>query len=110
MVYLMISPMKGVIRFGKRGKLRPQYVGPYEVVKHIRSVAYELKLPFELATVHPLFHVSMIKKCISDPVSILSVESLKVDTNLSYEEVPIEIQDRKVKKFRSKELTSVKVL
>ena len=109
-VYLKISPMKGVMRFGKKGKLSPGYVGPYEILKRVEKVAYELKLPIELASVHPLFHISMLKKCIGDPVSILPLEGLGVNENLSYEEVPVEILDRQVKKLRNKEVASVKVL
>ncbi|KAH0775084.1 hypothetical protein KY290_012221 [Solanum tuberosum] len=109
-VYLKISPMKGVMRFGKKGKLSPRYVGPYEISKHVRKVAYELKLPIELAPIHPVFHISMLKKCIGDPVSFLPLEGLGVDESLSYEEVPVEILDRQVKKLRNKEVASVKVL
>ena len=109
-VYLKISPMKGVMRFGKKGKLSPRYVGPYEILKRVGKVAYELKLPIELAPVHPVFHISMLKKCIGDPVSILPLEGLGVNENLSYEEVPVEILDRQVKKLRNKEVAFVKVL
>uniref|UniRef100_A0A0V0GSD7 Putative ovule protein n=1 Tax=Solanum chacoense TaxID=4108 RepID=A0A0V0GSD7_SOLCH len=66
-VYLKISPMKSVMRFGKKGKLSPRYVVPYQTLKCIGKVAYELDLPNELALVHPVFHVSMLKKCIGDP-------------------------------------------
>ncbi|WMV42180.1 hypothetical protein MTR67_035565 [Solanum verrucosum] len=97
-------------RFGKTGKLSPRYVGPYQILKRVGKVAYELNLPNELAPVHPVFHVSMLKKCIGDPISILLLEGLGVDKNLSYEEVPIEILDRQVKRLRNKEVASVKVL
>ena len=65
--------MKGVMGIGKKGKLSPQYVGFYEVVQWIVKVAYELKLPSELASVHSVFHVPMLKKCIGNPVSILPI-------------------------------------
>ena len=74
--------MKGVMRFGRKGKLSPRYVGPYAILQKIGKVAYELKLPSELASVHPFFHVSMFNKCIGDPVSILPIEGLGVDENL----------------------------
>ncbi|WMV24807.1 hypothetical protein MTR67_018192 [Solanum verrucosum] len=61
-VYLKISPMKGVMRFHKKGKLSPRYVGPHQILRSIGKVAYELDLPNELASVHPVFHVSMLKK------------------------------------------------
>ena len=66
--------MKGMVRLGKNGRLSPRYAGPYQVVKHIGSVAYELKLPIELAPVHPIFDVSMLKKRIGDLVSILPLK------------------------------------
>ena len=73
--------------FGKKGKLSPLYVGPNEISKWVGSVVYELKLQNELSMIHPVFHVSMLKKCIGDPVSILYLEGLKVKYYLSYEEV-----------------------
>ncbi|XP_015167327.1 uncharacterized protein [Solanum tuberosum] len=93
------------MRFGKKGKLSPWYVGPYEILKRVGKVAYELKLPIELAPIQPVFHISMLKKCIGDPVSILHLEGLGVT-----EEVPVEILNRHVKKLRNKEAASVKVL
>ena len=75
-VYLKISPMKGVVRFVKKGKLTPPYVGPDEILKRVGKVSYELKLPSELASVHPIFHVSLLKLCICDPESILLIEVL----------------------------------
>ncbi|WMV18827.1 hypothetical protein MTR67_012212 [Solanum verrucosum] len=109
-VYLKISPMKGVMRFGKKGKLSPRYVGPNQILKHIGKVAYELDLPNGLAPVHPVFHVSMLKKCIGDPLSIISLEILEVDESLSYEEILVDILDRQFKRLRNKEIASVKVL
>ncbi|KAK4737356.1 hypothetical protein R3W88_001053 [Solanum pinnatisectum] len=102
--------MKNVMRFGKKGNLSPLYVGPYQILKRVGKVAYELDLPNELAPIHPVFHVSMLKKCIGDPVSILPLEGLGVDENLSYEDVSVEIMDRQVKRLRNKEVASVKVL
>ncbi|KAH0644862.1 hypothetical protein KY284_032746 [Solanum tuberosum] len=109
-VYLKISSMNGVMRFGKKGKLSPQFVGPYQILKRIGKVAYELDFPNELAPVHPVFHVSMLKKCIGDPVSIIPLEGLGVDESLSYEEIFVEILDRQVKRLRNKEVAFVKVL
>ena len=68
--------MKGVMRFGRKGKLSPRYVGLYEILKRVGEVEYELAFPAELASVHPLFHISMLKKCLGDPASILPVEGL----------------------------------
>ncbi|WMV31865.1 hypothetical protein MTR67_025250 [Solanum verrucosum] len=109
-VYLKVSPMKGVMRFGKKGKLNPRYIGPYRIAKRIGNVAYELELPQELAAVHPVFHISMLKKCIGDPSLILPTESIKIKDNLSYEEVPVQILDRQVRRLRTKDVASVKVL
>ncbi|XP_069144433.1 uncharacterized protein [Solanum lycopersicum] len=100
--------MKGVVRLGKKGKLSPRYVGPYEFLERVINVTYELRLPSELALVYPVFHVFMLKKCIGDPESILPIEGLAVDENVSYEEVPVEILDLQVKKYRFKEVASTK--
>ena len=72
-VYLKFSPIKGVARFGKKGKLSRRYVGPYEILQRVIKIAYELKFSSELASVHPIFCISMLKKCISDPESILPI-------------------------------------
>ena len=108
-VYLKLSPMKGVVRFCKKGKLSPRYVGPYEILQRVGKVAYKLKLPSEMALVHPVFHVSILKKCIGDPESILPIEGLGVKDNMSYEDVLVQILNRQVKKF-NKEVASVKVV
>ncbi|WMV58543.1 hypothetical protein MTR67_051928 [Solanum verrucosum] len=108
--YLKISPMKGVMRFVKKGKLSPRIIGPYQILEHIGEVAYELDLTNELSLVHLVYHVCMLKKCIGDPVCIIPLEGLGVDESFSYEEVPVEIFDRKVKRLRNKEVASVKVL
>ena len=102
--------MKGVVRFGNKWKLSPHYVDPYEIFQRVGKVAYELKLATELAQVHPVFHDSMLKKSIGDPESIFPIQGLGVKYNLSYEEVPVKIRDRKVKKLRNNELVFVKVL
>ena len=109
-VFLKVSPMKGVMRFGKKGKLSPRYIGPYKITKRVGQVAYELELPQELSMVHPVFHVSMLRKCIGDPSRITPIEDVQVTEDLTYEEVPVAILDRQVKKLRNKEMASVKVL
>ncbi|WMV18890.1 hypothetical protein MTR67_012275 [Solanum verrucosum] len=93
--------MKGVMRFGKKRKLSSLYIGPYRIAKRIGNVAYELKLPHELAAVHPVFHISMLKKCIGDPSLILPTESIRIKDNLSYEQIPVQILDRQVRRFRT---------
>ncbi|WMV13376.1 hypothetical protein MTR67_006761 [Solanum verrucosum] len=109
-VYLKISLMKGVMRFGKKGKLSSRYVGPYQILRSVSKVAYELHLTNDLATVHSDFHVSILKKFVGDSTSVVPLEGLGVDESLLYEEVLIEILDRQVKKLRNKEVSSVKVL
>ena len=105
---MKISPMKGVVIFGKKGKLSPSCVGPYEILQMVGKVVYQLKLPNDLPLVHPIFHVSMMKKCVSDPEFILPIEGLGVKNNLSYEEVPLQILDTQVKILRNKEVVTIK--
>ncbi|WMV54520.1 hypothetical protein MTR67_047905 [Solanum verrucosum] len=102
--------MKGVMRFGKKGKLSPQYIGPYRISKRINNVAYELELPPELAAVHLVFHISMLKKCMGDSSFIIPTEDIGIKDSLSYKEIPVEILNRQVRKLRTKEVASVKVL
>ena len=107
---MKISLIKGVIRFGRKGKLSTRYVGPYEILQLVGEVAYELTLPSELASIHPVFHVSMLKECLGDPASILLFKVLGIDENLSYEEVPVKILHRLVKRLRSNEIATEKEL
>ena len=86
-IYFKISPIKGVMRLRKKGKLSPRSVSAYKVSQGVGKFAYMLKLPIELASVHLLFHVSMFKKCIGDPLSNLPIEGLRVNENLTYEEI-----------------------
>ena len=76
MVYSKISPKKGVMRFNKKGKLSPRYVGPYDVLQKVGKVAYEMRLPSGLASIHPVFHVFMLKKCIGDPCPYFLLKGL----------------------------------
>ncbi|XP_070020379.1 uncharacterized protein [Nicotiana sylvestris] len=108
-VFLKVSPMKGVIRFGKKGILSPRYIGPYRVIRKVGQVAYELDLPSDLESVHPVFHVSMLRKCIGDPSKIMSVDDVQVTELLSYEETLIIILDRQFRILRTKGVASVKV-
>ncbi|GJW16821.1 hypothetical protein Tco_0024257 [Tanacetum coccineum] len=93
-VMLKVSPWKGVVRFGKRGKLNPRYVGPFKVLKKVGAVAYKLELPQELSRVHNTFHVSNLKKCYSDDPLVVPLEGLQVDDKLHFVEEPIEIMDQ----------------
>ena len=98
------------MRLGKKGKLSPRYVVPYWILKRIVKLTYELVLPANLAAVHPVFHISLLKKCVGDPTSVVPFETMAVKHGLSYEDVPVEILDRQVRRFRNKEVASVKVL
>ncbi|WMV55115.1 hypothetical protein MTR67_048500 [Solanum verrucosum] len=109
-VYLKISPIKGEMRFGKKGKLSPYYVGQFQILRHIGKDSYELDLPNNLASVHPIFHVSLFKKCVSDLTSIVPLESLGIKDSLSYEEFLVGIFDQQVRKFRNNEVAFIKVL
>ncbi|XP_070010128.1 uncharacterized protein [Nicotiana sylvestris] len=109
-VFLKVSPMKSNMRFGKKGKLSPRYIGPCRIIQRIGQVAYKLDFPPEMPLVHPAFHVSMLKKVVGDPSTIVLVETIEINEELSYEEVLVAILDKQVRKLRNKEIASVKVL
>ncbi|GJS26439.1 putative reverse transcriptase domain-containing protein [Tanacetum coccineum] len=108
-VMLEVLPWKGVVRFGKRGKLNPRYVGPFKVLEKVRDVAYKLELPEELSRVHNTFHVSNLKKCyVDEPLAIL-LDGLHFDDKLQFVEEPVEIMDREVKRLKRSCILLVKV-
>ena len=109
-VFIKIAPLKGVMRFGKKGKLSPRYTGPFEIIERVGKVAYRLALPPELASMHDVFHVSMLKKYIHDPSHVLHQEPVEVNTDLTYEEKPVQILDREEKVLRNRTIPMVKVL
>ncbi|KAL0546671.1 hypothetical protein IC582_016583 [Cucumis melo] len=109
-VFLKVAPMKGVLRFERRGKLSPRFVGPFEILERIGPVAYRLALPPSLSTVHDVFHVSMLRTYVSDPSHVVDYEPLEIDENLSYVEQPVEVLAREVKTLRNKQIPLVKVL
>ena len=108
-IFLKIS-WKGVLRFGRRGKLSPRFIGPYEIVSKVGPVAYRLKLPPELSRIHDTFHVSMLRKYIPDPSHVLREQPVQLKENLTYEETPVQIVDHKGQVLRSKVIPLVKVL
>ncbi|XP_062158723.1 uncharacterized protein LOC133866198 [Alnus glutinosa] len=95
LVYLKVSRMQNVCCFGNKGKLSPRYVGPFKVLKQVSSLAYKIEMPANLAGVHDVFHVSQLRKCIHDPSQVINHEPLDIQPNLTYEELPVQIVDRK---------------
>ncbi|GJR94531.1 hypothetical protein Tco_0266705 [Tanacetum coccineum] len=108
-VMLKVSPWKGVVRFGKRGKLNPRYVGPFKVIERVGEVAYKLELPEELSRVHNTFHVSNLKKCHADEPLAVPLDGLNLDDKLHFVEEPVEIVDREVKRLKRSRIPLVKV-
>ncbi|GJX22474.1 putative reverse transcriptase domain-containing protein [Tanacetum coccineum] len=109
MVMLKVSPWKGVVRFGKRGKLNPRYVGPFKVIERVGTVAYKLELPQQLSRVHNTFHVSNLKKCLSDESLVIPLEELRVDDKLHFVEEPVEVMDREIKQLKKVRIPIIKV-
>ena len=109
-VFLKVSPWKGVLRFGRRGKLRPRYIGPYEIIARVGPVAYRLGLPPELSKFHNVFHISMLRKYIPDPYHVLRDKPVELKDNLTYKEQSVQIVDRKEQVLRSKVIHLVKIL
>ena len=110
MVFLRISPWKGVLRFEKRGKLSPRYIGPYKIVERNGEVAYRLELPSDPDRIHDVFHVSMLCKYIPDPSHVLTEQPVEIQENLTYEEEPVQILNRREQVLRNKTIPLVKVL
>ncbi|GJS14797.1 putative nucleotidyltransferase, ribonuclease H [Tanacetum coccineum] len=108
-VFLKVSPWKVVIRFGKKGKLAPRYVGPFEILERIGPVAYQLRLPEELSSVYDTFHMSSLKKCLADANLHVPLDEIKIDKTLCFVEEPIEIIDCKVQSLKRSKIPIVKV-
>nr|GFB51405.1 putative reverse transcriptase domain-containing protein [Tanacetum cinerariifolium] len=108
-VMLKVSPWKRVVRFGKRGKLNPRYVGPFKVLAKVEKVSYKLELPQELSRVHHTFHVSNLKKCYSDEPLVMPLEGVHIDDTLQFVEEPIEIIEREIKRLKRSQIPLVKV-
>ncbi|GJR31821.1 putative reverse transcriptase domain-containing protein [Tanacetum coccineum] len=108
-VVLKVSPWKGVIRFGKRGKLNPCYIGPFKILAKVRTIAYRLELPEKLSRVYSTFHVSNLKKCLSDEPLAIPLDEIHVDDKLNFIEEPVEIMDREVKCLKQSLIPIVKV-
>jgi hypothetical protein len=108
-VYLKVSCLRGTVRFHVKGKLAPRFVGPYKIVRRIGKLAYKLDLPPSLAGVHPVFHVSQLRKCLRVPEEQVHIEALDLQDTLEYVEHPIKILDRAVKETRRTTIPMCKV-
>jgi hypothetical protein len=108
-VYLKVSPMKGVTRFRVKGKLAPRYIGPFQIIEKYGKMAYRLKLHEQLSTVHNVFYVSQLKKCLQVPDQVVDVEGVELAPDLTYFEYPVRVLDRKDCVTRSRTIKWYKI-
>ncbi|GJR93360.1 putative reverse transcriptase domain-containing protein [Tanacetum coccineum] len=108
-VMLKVSPWKGVIRSGKRGKLNPRYIGPFMVLAKVGPITYKLKLLQQLSRVHSTFHVCNLKKCLSDEPLAIPLDEIHIDDKLYFVEEPVEIIDQEVKRLKQSRIPIIKV-
>ena len=109
-VFLKVMPKRGVVRFGKRGKLSPRFIGPFEILERVGTVAYRLALPPSMSGVHEVFHVSMLRKYTPDPARVVDWGQIEVDTDETFEEGPVFIVDSRDQVLRHKTVRLVRVL
>ncbi|GJZ94292.1 putative reverse transcriptase domain-containing protein [Tanacetum coccineum] len=109
MVLLKVSPWKGIVRFGKQGKLSPRYIGPFKILARVGLVAYTLELPKELKGIHSTFYVSNLKKCLAEGDIVIPMDEIQLDDKLHMIEEPVEIVDREVKRLKQSRIPIVKV-
>ena len=109
-VFLKVMPKRGVVRFDKRGKLASRYIGPFEILERVGTVAYRLVLPPSLSGVHEVFHVSMLQKCTPNQAYVVDWGEITVDTDETFEEGSVRILDSRDQVLRSKTMQLVKVL
>ncbi len=107
---LKVPLFRGIWRFGFRWKLRPYFIGPFEVLELVGPVAYRIALPPRLVGVHNIFHVSALRKYVFDPSHVIDFAPLELNEDLRYEERPMRILDREVKELRNLAIPNVKVL
>nr|GEX95070.1 putative reverse transcriptase domain-containing protein [Tanacetum cinerariifolium] len=108
-VLLKVSPWKGVVHFGKSGKLSPRYIGPFKILARVGPVAYTLEFPEELKGIHSTFHVLNLKKCLAEGDIVVPVDEIPLDDTLHMIEEPVEVVDREVKRLRKSRISIVKV-
>ena len=109
-MFLKVSPWKKILRFGRKGKLSPRFIGLYEILERVGPVAYRLALPLELVKLHDVFHVSMLRRYRSDPSHILPIQEIQVQEDFTFDEEPKAILDREIRQLRNKQIPLVKVL
>ena len=109
-VFLKVSQWKKILRFGRKGKLSPRFIGPYEILERVGPVAYRLALPLELSKLHDVFHVSMTQRYRSDTSHILPVQDIQVQEDFTFDEEPKAILDHEIRQLRNKQVPLVKVL
>ncbi|GKB50000.1 hypothetical protein Tco_0900753 [Tanacetum coccineum] len=108
-VMLKVSPWKGVIRFGKWGKLNPHYIRPFKILAKVGTVSYRLELTDQLSHVHSTFYVSNLKKCLSDEPLAIPLDKIHIDDKLNFIEEPVEIMNHEVKHLNQSRIPIVKV-
>ncbi|KAK8651488.1 hypothetical protein V6N13_141089 [Hibiscus sabdariffa] len=108
-VFLKVSPWKKVLRFGRKGKLSPRFIGPYRILERVGTVAYRLELPPQLSRIHNFFHVSMLRQYRPDPSYIVQVQDVELRPDLSYDEEPVQILDQDERILRNRRIPMVKV-
>ena len=109
-VFLKVTPITGVGRAIKSKKLSPKYIGPYQIIHRVGNVAYQIALPPLLSNLHDVFHVSQLRKYISDPTHVIEPDQIQVKENLTIEPSPVKIEDRRIKHLRGKDIPLVKVI
>jgi hypothetical protein len=108
-VYLKVSPMKRLQKFGIKGKLAPRYIGPYEIIEACGPGAYKLKLPPRMSVIHSVFHVSQLKKCVRLPTKVITESDVEIEPNLSYQEHPSKVLDCKGSSTRARTIKMYKI-
>ncbi|GKB98893.1 putative reverse transcriptase domain-containing protein [Tanacetum coccineum] len=108
-VVLKVFPWKGVMRFKNKGKLSLRFIGPFKILKRVSEVAYTLEFPEEIRGIHNTFHVSNLRKCLSDESSVITLDEVEISSKLTHQEEPVAIFRRKSRQLRNKEILLVKV-